>query len=146
MKLTRPQRKRLAWVLFVVGFAAIAFMIWNQRLYAWTGWTGGGQITREFGLLRYLTITQQVSGPFGSRASQTIVASDWRWQPMNVAINGAITLVVGVLLAWRCGRMIRKERLIGTCDECGYDLTGLHSAECPECGANVSAPSRVQSP
>ena len=43
-----------------------------------------------------------------------------------------------VLLYWR--EKYRRERLLPTCDQCGYDLRGTVAAgrdECPECGEKI---------
>lgn len=112
-------------------------MLWNQRLYAWSGSPAGGTIVREFGMIRCLTVTTRVTGPFGSPAQQTITGREWRWRIGAVAVNAAISIALTVTLGWWCRRMVRTDRLIGLCDECGYDLTGLHSEQCPECGAKT---------
>lgn len=65
-------------------------------------------------------------GPF-SRASGIRVSLDL-WFP---------TLVLGLLLANRLFSHYREMRREGICDQCGYDLTGNVSGNCPECGINV---------
>lgn len=141
LPMTRPQRTNLAWTMFAIGLALLLWMIWNQRLYAWSGTATGGTVTREFGLVRYLTITTQLSGPFGGPSGQKVISSDWQWRIWSVATNLVISAAVAAILAFSCRRSIRKDRLVGRCDECGYDLTGLHSEQCPECGARVDASS-----
>lgn len=39
-------------------------------------------------------------------------------------------------------RLKGKPRLPQACDTCGYDLTGIRSPRCPECGSTISAKKR----
>jgi hypothetical protein len=41
----------------------------------------------------------------------------------------------GAGLLWRRERIQRRRAMKGHCPKCGYDLQGLASANCPECGA-----------
>jgi len=48
--------------------------------------------------------------------------------------------IVGSLLLHSSG--ISRKRRDGTCERCGYNLTGNISGRCPECGRRIT-PSRV---
>lgn len=51
----------------------------------------------------------------------------------------AITLVAWTLIGTRSFGP-------GRCSNCGYDLHGLESSTCPECGAAITSPSQVSAP
>ena len=65
--------------------------------------------------------------------------------PFFAAIFFLIAIAFG-LLAWLAGcivaivggieesRIARKDALTGVCKNCGYQITGLKSDRCPECG------------
>ncbi len=66
---------------------------------------------------------------------------------VGVLIGGGVGPIVGVLgsvLIWRETPAERLERLAAAgrdtiaCPLCGYNLTGLHEARCPECGARFT--------
>lgn len=46
-----------------------------------------------------------------------------------------------MLSAWCVTRWARKTPRSGMCTACGYDLTGLTSDRCPECGQSITASS-----
>ncbi|TWT45568.1 hypothetical protein RAS1_19960 [Phycisphaerae bacterium RAS1] len=77
----------------------------------------------------------------------TIIASAGAPVQFGMLIGGAVppTLwVLATVLAWRETKQERIERLraIGTggvaCPLCGYNMTGLREARCPECGASFT--------
>ncbi|MBX3356884.1 MAG: hypothetical protein KF745_00500 [Phycisphaeraceae bacterium] len=45
--------------------------------------------------------------------------------------SAVVIAIAGPCAAWYCWRHPPE----GCCQSCGYDLTGLTSDECPECGA-----------
>jgi hypothetical protein len=47
--------------------------------------------------------------------------------------------IVAGLLFLRRHRRLNHRRKLGLCLDCGYDLRGLESPRCPECGATFSA-------
>ena len=54
--------------------------------------------------------------------------------------NVVAMLLVGTVLVFRFGPGTWQTRHgLGHCAGCGYDLTGLTSSRCPECGAAVEA-------
>lgn len=60
--------------------------------------------------------------------------------PWWVLIPGVIVYGGGVYLVWR--RVRQPEP--GHCRECGYNLTGLPEARCPECGTNFDTRAQEQ--
>ena len=56
-------------------------------------------------------------------------------EPIGLALNIGITLGSIVSLIALISFFIRRFRLRGRCDECGYNLHGLDGNSCPECGA-----------
>lgn len=116
-------------------------LIWAMANRSYTKWTStptGSTEIREYGIIRYLRITTESTGPRGTPQTTTLV--DWVWQPVAVVVNIVVAATLIALLRWLCWRSVRKDRLVGLCDECGYDLTGLQSNACPECGSPIDEP------
>ena len=80
------------------------------------------------------------------------------WEPVDdsfalfiVAAIWLIVWLVGTPLIWRETRRERAHRLhrlgVGgvACPACGYNLTGLREARCPECGAQYTLDQLVAS-
>ncbi len=66
--------------------------------------------------------------------------TDW----LHTWVVGALLLaapIVGILLVilWTRLRNTFLDDLTGSCQECGYDLTGNTSGRCPECGASIAS-------
>lgn len=141
MKLSRPQRVKLAWAMIIIGTGVFGWMIWGPKLLVMTS-ASSTIVRREYGIARWLTITTEYKGMLFTGPQAQIVKRDYDWHPRGTLINAIATLGITVVLALPCRRMVRKDRLVGNCDECGYDLTGLWSDVCPECGAKVDAAAR----
>ncbi|MCG3125239.1 MAG: hypothetical protein CHACPFDD_00055 [Phycisphaerae bacterium] len=64
--------------------------------------------------------------------------------PVHILIAGGfapILWVLGTILIWRESPVERAARLAGgavVCPVCGYNLTGLAEARCPECGTTFT--------
>ena len=57
-----------------------------------------------------------------------------RFHPHHGLLFAAVVIIasgLGLCAAMRWGLNLR---LVGRCDECGYDLQGIKSPQCPECG------------
>ncbi len=66
---------------------------------------------------------------------------------MNVVVgslSGTVFWMIATVIIWRETRGERGARLARAgaealvCPSCGYNLTGLHEARCPECGASFT--------
>lgn len=139
MKLSRPQRVKLAWAMIIIGSALFGWMIWGPKLFVLSNTPAVAIVRRECGMARWLTITTEYKGGLFTGPQAVIVKRDYDWHARGIVINAIATLGIAAVLAMSCRRMVRKDRLVGKCDECGYDLTGLWSDVCPECGAKVDA-------
>lgn len=74
--------------------------------------------------------TMTVGTPNGSSVSVSMrVISVPIWQALLVVL-------IGGSLLWR---LVRREAPPGHCSACGYDLRGLGSGKCPECGEGFLA-------
>lgn len=54
-------------------------------------------------------------------------------------------LALGAPTLWLC-RYRRRRKIVGRCDQCGYDLTGNLSGQCPECGTALIRQERDAGP
>jgi hypothetical protein len=63
----------------------------------------------------------------------TIAGSGWAMTvPMIVPLG--LSAAAAAVFWWR-ERVEHRRKMVGHCRKCGYDLQGLASAACPECGA-----------
>lgn len=59
----------------------------------------------------------------------------------TVVVAVLITTIVDPMLCWAVRKWASRERAFnGRCPSCNYDLAGLPSGTCPECGATASPP------
>lgn len=58
-------------------------------------------------------------------------------------VMDALGLVVAVATCVSVVQSVRRVRRPGTCSACGYDLTGIPSSQCPECGTDHRTNGRV---
>jgi hypothetical protein len=110
-------------ITVLVRAVAAVLLVWNlPRVFeAWTAW---GQVSRAR--------VQFASGVTSSKQ----VADAW-----NGLVESAWPPVAGVVLLLGAGVVARMVMVglpgPGGCRSCGYDLTGVKSGKCPECGEGV---------
>lgn len=110
-------------VTVLVRVVAVVLLVWNlPRVYeAWTAW---GQVSRAR--------VQFASG----MTSAKDLADAW-----NGLVESAWPPVAGVVLLLGAGVVARLMMVglpgPGSCGKCGYDLTGVKSGKCPECGQGL---------
>lgn len=87
--------------------------------------------------------------PFASTLVATLIGlafSQWEREAgyFFAAVTAPLIWVVGTILIWRETDAERKGRQqaahvdVLTCPTCGYNLTGLSEARCPECGSKFT--------
>ena len=108
-------------VTVLVRVVAVVLLVWNlPRVFeAWTAW---GQVSRAR--------VQFASGVISTKQ----VSDAW-----NGLVDAAWPPVAGLVLLLGAGVLARLVVVglpgRGGCASCGYDLTGVKSGTCPECGA-----------
>jgi hypothetical protein len=81
------------------------------------------------------SVTTSSAGPgVGRMPGGATMRMTLTWLPL-LPLCVLFTLV-GVFLLW----LARRGRLAGQCRSCGYDLSGLASPTCPECGGSIIGP------
>ena len=135
MAATRPQRVRQAQIAFALGLVLILWFTLGSYRIMWTMQTTSAVETRTFGMVPWLTLTRHTTGPMTPTA---VTSRDWNWHVGGLCIDAAVAAAATYVLYLICRRGIYKVRLVGQCDECGYDLTGLWSDACPECGTKIA--------
>lgn len=109
--------------------------------YPTSWWPTFGHVTRTLGTglsINGKWVTFFVAPPLWSASRW----SDIRWLPASmpghihvpVFYFAPLAAIVPLLIA----RARRRRRRAGLCIRCGYDLDGLTTARCPECGAENS--------
>ncbi len=92
-------------------------------------------------------------GGFGDVPAEMLRGADaaqvWRWSAllMNPALRlihaplwAAVSILFAVMISAAVGlRMWQRRAMPGRCFRCGYDLRGLATEPCPECGAEREA-------
>jgi len=134
MAATRPMRVRQAQITFALGLVVILWFTLGSYRFTWTVNTASALETRIFGMVPWLTMSRQTTGPM---TAMTTTNRDWDVHGGGLIIDILVALALTLILYVICRRGIYKVRLVGQCDECGYDLTGLWSDVCPECGTKI---------
>jgi hypothetical protein len=108
-------------------------LLWRKSI-VWTGerrgWTYGA-------LLGALVAATAIGLAMGA-----IVGSGFGW--FMASITAPILWLVATVLIWRESSAERAARLANSgrdavvCPTCGYNLTGLREARCPECGTQFT--------
>jgi hypothetical protein len=135
--MTRPRRvfwNRVAIVAAVLTAILVLFTLPRSSMWTTSNVAPFGRGTAEFGLLKVLTVEFESAGPanvWSAGAKVTSWTVHWTQVAMSLALLTVLTGVTIVAARWD----IRRGRLRKHCDECGFDLTGLLEARCPECGA-----------
>jgi hypothetical protein len=125
------------------GFVAAYWVLLWRRAVSWTTarvtWTLVGA---ALALVLGLAIG---AGLMGVVAAQRSFVS-WEWAPVLAFATACspVLWLFATVLVWRETRDERAARVRGVnrggvvCPTCGYNLTGLSDARCPECGARYT--------
>lgn len=133
---TKPVRRRLFGVVFLA--------VWVVGMYLCWGWTmvplyPNAEVDRageshavydqKFGFSEWLMRWELVN------VNSKAIMIEWHVAPRGLAVALIVTAVSSLILyvAWRAA-VHTFTCAAGTCDACGYDLTGLAQPRCPECG------------
>ena len=129
------RRTRLSVALLIVATMAGAGSVVGGVAYERGGWIVGiGSGMYGFG-------KRQPPDWTGLRARWTGRLDVYSWIP---TIDDGILLLPTwmpiVLVGGVAAALVRadaRRRMVGACEHCGYDLTGLDRGVCPECGAAI---------
>lgn len=119
------------------GFAATYWILLWRRSIRWTPF-------RIFGTFGAGVVSVGVAAFV---ALLLMSASNIREDEFGYFVGGVLGILLWfplTILLWRETANERMERLrsanadVLTCPRCGYNLTGLHEARCPECGAQYT--------
>jgi hypothetical protein len=131
-----PHRQLTAWIVSAIcmwGFVGTYWLLLWRRSVRWSGWrsrmtlfacAAAALVGALFGLS-----TRWIDRDFGFFvfAATTPLA----WLPMTVFIWRESA-------AERAGRLSNSSESALSCPVCGYNLTGLSTARCPECGTSFT--------
>ena len=119
--------------------AFVAFywlMLWRKSVQ-WTSWRTGLTMLGSLGCI--------VAGVVAGLAVMAV--SEIRDDSFGIFMGGLVAVFLwlpATVLVWRERPAERAERIrqsasdVLFCPRCGYNMTGLHMARCPECGAQFT--------
>lgn len=125
------------------------WLLWSLGWYygysgpSWRVSSGNGEITWQFGMMRFPASGGERYGPFSNIEpgfGALLRIPKVYFGPCCATIRVPFwvpylgTLAIVSLLYW-----ISRRRPAGQCQECSYDLTGNTSGVCPECGTTTAS-------
>lgn len=141
-----PIRRRLKWIGLVV--SALTLTVWCLSSYSVLMWAlfGGVMLEVGFGLIDFnwalpnelqevsgWGIERHPDGPDRVRCGQAmlklLVPSQYASVPFWMVFAA---VAIPTFIFWY---LDRRRYPLGSCTNCGYNLTGNISGRCPECGA-----------
>ncbi len=133
MKLTRPKRAIIFALLGLVIWTAVVVGVLAEPLLLGPSARQGGLVGVQshyntLGKLPLYSIEQEVVGK--TMRVRSI-------EPHFGVLFAAAVMGVAGLGCVRLAQWGARRRLTDRCDECGYDLQGIDSTQCPECGAAI---------
>jgi hypothetical protein len=141
-KFIRPHRRGLYTGVMLVAWLTLAvWMLGAQRVHSVhelrpaSSPVNTFRTTHEFGWPCFVRI-HAWDVYFKDNSKPPMKPSEWDWNPL--AIAGILVALTTWAVICRLGYVWLVNRSRGPihlCDECGYDMTGVPSARCPECGA-----------
>jgi hypothetical protein len=128
----------------------VAWSLWAWVF--WVYWRQGDRYTQVGRMVRGL-VAGSVLELFVAAAVQAFTYK----RDDCYCCRGSYTGLVfgGTVLLWAFGpgvvllfqrQKVRQHRLVPICQQCGYNLTGVASATCPECGEPIPVPLRKDPP
>jgi hypothetical protein len=141
MVLTRPKRRL---IFLAVSAALIGLVAWAVLLPrsttryapALSGWPVVSEGEKSFhyhGSTRWLIVERRDLRPV-ALGQPGRVERRYRINPPGLMEALVLIGLSVVACVWAHRRLVRRLTLDGYCDWCGYDLSGLDSGRCPECG------------
>ncbi|MCL4197837.1 MAG: hypothetical protein KJZ69_10130 [Phycisphaerales bacterium] len=121
-------------MVFLAVWGVGMFLCWGWTMFPWSpdavvdrAGTPYSVYFQRFGFSDWLVRQELVNG--------AIIIIEWHVVPRGLAVALIVTAVSSLILyvAWRAA-VNAFTCAAGTCDGCGYDLTGLAQPRCPECG------------
>lgn len=93
-------------------------------------------------------IISVMRGDFGSLYFRTGSNGRWRWVAVSVPLWMLVALLfVEPAWAYYRGHYVKKRRAKRhLCTSCGYELRGIESDRCPECGTSINEPGPAPPP
>jgi hypothetical protein len=122
--------------LFTCAYMIAYWLILWRRSVVWT--------TRRWNAT-FLATTFSVA--FGIGLGVAINAAQRYSNPLNImfgSLSATVFWMIATIIVWRetpderAARLSRAGADALVCPTCGYNLTGLHEARCPECGAHFT--------